>query len=401
MNQASLVVISHSYLHPQWQLKFARILDQFKEITIVQPHVHTSNGVTYFPSRCKSLENQTISFVSLVSLFPDSPTWYIYINLFRFLLLFFEKQPSIVLLEEDPHSLVGVATMFVLILFQRLRNKRTKLVLFTWDNINRIPQNRSVAFIKRLSNHLATKLCSGIIAGNCDAQSLARSSKSFSCPSVVLPQVAVPCLNKVNSRSLTINQQFIIGYIGRIVPQKGISTLLDACKHLARKFDIQLNIVGGGPCLIEYKEMYEDEASWLNFVGPVPFQDVYKHLKHFDLLVLPSIDTPTWREQFGLVLAQSMSLGIPCVGSDSGAIPDVIDNSDLIFHQKDSAALANVIASLLTSPHRYSQASATALRRYNDCFSSDSVGLNYSRFLQGIIDGKEYFDQPHPYGSIY
>jgi glycosyltransferase involved in cell wall biosynthesis len=61
-----------------------------------------------------------------------------------------------------------------------------------------------------------------------------------------------------------------------------------------------------------------------------------------DVLVLPSRTTPRWAEQFGRVLVEAQSCGIPVIGSDSGEIPWVIQvtGGGVIFPEGDDEALA-------------------------------------------------------------
>ena len=72
----------------------------------------------------------------------------------------------------------------------------------------------------------------------------------------------------------------------------------------------------------------------------------------FDVLVLPSLTRPNWKEQFGRVLIEAMACGVPVIGSDSGEIPNVIGDAGLIFPEGDIDALRDSIASLLADPGR-------------------------------------------------
>jgi glycosyltransferase involved in cell wall biosynthesis len=51
-----------------------------------------------------------------------------------------------------------------------------------------------------------------------------------------------------------------------------------------------------------------------------------------------------------LVLAQAMACGLPVVGSDSGAIPEVIGEAGLIFPEGDAPALRGCLERLLSDP---------------------------------------------------
>jgi glycosyltransferase involved in cell wall biosynthesis len=66
------------------------------------------------------------------------------------------------------------------------------------------------------------------------------------------------------------------------------------------------------------------------------------------VIVLPSRTLHgKWKEQFGHVLIEAMAMGIPVIGSNSGAIPEVIGRSDLIFPENDSEELSLILGRLI------------------------------------------------------
>ena len=71
----------------------------------------------------------------------------------------------------------------------------------------------------------------------------------------------------------------------------------------------------------------------------MPSTEVPAVLRALDVLVLPSLTTPSWKEQFGRVLQEAMACAIPVVGSDSGEIPHVIGDAGLVTPEGDAAAL--------------------------------------------------------------
>jgi len=64
---------------------------------------------------------------------------------------------------------------------------------------------------------------------------------------------------------------------------------------------------------------------------------------------LPSETQPNWKEQFGRVVIEAMACGTPVVGSDSGAIPELIKSTigGLIFHEGDGKELADRLHSCI------------------------------------------------------
>ena len=70
-----------------------------------------------------------------------------------------------------------------------------------------------------------------------------------------------------------------------------------------------------------------------------------------DVLAVPSLTTPTWKEQFGpRATIEAMASGIPVVGSDSGAIPNVIGDVGLVVPEGDVDALAAALYLLRNDP---------------------------------------------------
>ncbi|HTA77328.1 MAG TPA: glycosyltransferase family 4 protein, partial [bacterium] len=66
-------------------------------------------------------------------------------------------------------------------------------------------------------------------------------------------------------------------------------------------------------------------------------------------LVLPSLTTPKWKEQFGRVLIEAQACAVPVVGSDSGAIPEVIGKAGLIYPEGNVVQLAAKLRQLKNS----------------------------------------------------
>ncbi len=137
----------------------------------------------------------------------------------------------------------------------------------------------------------------------------------------------------------------VVGYIGRLVPEKGVDLLADALAPL----DASLLVVGEGPAR---RDLERRVAAWPGskaaFAGAVDHADIPDYLAFLDALVLPSRTTPAWAEQFGHVLVEAMAAGVPIVGSSSGAIPEVIGDAGLIFPEGDVEALRRQLQTLLT-----------------------------------------------------
>jgi len=144
--------------------------------------------------------------------------------------------------------------------------------------------------------------------------------------------------------------QFIAGYIGRLVEEKGLADFVDALAHTPP--DVRGVLVGDGPFEAQLREQIarlhlESRVSLLPARSPKLLAPLMGAL---DVLVLPSRTTPRWKEQFGRVLIEAGACAVPTIGSDSGAIPDVIGQAGRIFPEGDALALAKELGDLCAHP---------------------------------------------------
>lgn len=115
-------------------------------------------------------------------------------------------------------------------------------------------------------------------------------------------------------------------YVGRVHPQKRIHLFLDAVDSLARKrSDLTCLLVGGVASDPEdqayaarLREKSDRLAAPVEWVGHQ--KNVESYMQSSSVLILPSVN-----EGFGRVLVEGMASGIPVVGANSGAIPEVLD----------------------------------------------------------------------------
>jgi glycosyltransferase involved in cell wall biosynthesis len=142
-------------------------------------------------------------------------------------------------------------------------------------------------------------------------------------------------------------QEGLLLYVGRLMPEKGVDTLLTA---LASVPDARLLIVGGG----NERHRLEALARQLGVDGRVDFhggisdravlQAVYRRAA---LFVLPSHS-----EGLGCVLLEAMAAGVPIVATNAGGIPDLVADgvNGLLVPPQDSAALAAALRRALGDP---------------------------------------------------
>jgi len=136
--------------------------------------------------------------------------------------------------------------------------------------------------------------------------------------------------------------------IGRLVWEKGHQDLLRALALLRARGrdDVRALIVGVGPEEARLRRVVDDLglADRVELRGWVPYDELPGVYASASCLVLASLPTPFWEEQFGMVLAEAMAAHVPILAAASGAIPEVVGGSGTLIGAGDWAGLADALA---------------------------------------------------------
>jgi glycosyltransferase involved in cell wall biosynthesis len=145
--------------------------------------------------------------------------------------------------------------------------------------------------------------------------------------------------------------EFVLGYLGRLVEEKGLLPMLRATKALEGK-PWRCVFVGSGPQEQELREIaaamgIEDRV---HFVGFVPHVEAPGWLSLFDVLILASEARHNWKEQFGRVIVEANACETAVIGTESGEIGNVLRETGggLIVPEGDIEALGGAMLNLAT-----------------------------------------------------
>ncbi|MBI5588697.1 MAG: glycosyltransferase family 4 protein [Deltaproteobacteria bacterium] len=275
---------------------------------------------------------------------------------------------DIIHLEEEPHSAVA----FQFTLFNNLISK-SKVVIFTWENLfveRKFPRSLLESYVLKSADRL--------IAGNSDGRAV-MEKKGFRGPVDIVPLMGVDTeffKSREENRlkeSLGLSGNFVVGYIGRLVPDKGLANLVDAVNSVGG--DVRCLLIGRGKFKEELTGRIQaaGKTERFVFIDTVLHHEVPQYLNVMDCLVLPSLTTPSWKEQFGHVLIEAMSSGVPVAGSDSGAIPEVIGDAGLIFREGDTEGLTECIKRLMENGELRSGYSKKGRTRVLEQYSHEKI----------------------------
>jgi glycosyltransferase involved in cell wall biosynthesis len=275
-----------------------------------------------------------------------------------------EVRPEIVHIDEEPYN-------FATFQAARLAHKiKARSLFFTWQNLYR---NYPLPFRQmELYNYRHVRAA---LAGNREAADILKR-KGYRGPVYIIPQFGFDTdIYKRSEPRLprTPGSPFTIGFLGRLVENKGLPTIIEALAMLPNYCCAVFT--GNGPM----KSVLEEQAARLNvservtFKNGVPTYEAPHVLQDMDLLVLPSLTRPNWKEQFGRVLAEAMACETPVIGSDSGEIPYVIADAGLTFPEGNARELSQRIRQLLDDPELYATLARKGRQRILENYTQEQI----------------------------
>jgi glycosyltransferase involved in cell wall biosynthesis len=350
-----IVRISHSAVVEENRQRDAQLRSRHgHEVTTVGPPAWPEGGalVRAVPTPELPLETVPVHGPRQPNLFWYSPT-----HLRRVLL---ERRPDIVDLHEEPFSLAAAGALAVIGRYA----PRATLVFYTAQNLpKRYPPPFSVVEQRTFARASCAYPCSRE-AG--DRLAL----RGFRGGLHVIPLgVTPPPLAPKPPGGLRI------GFVGRLEPYKGAELALRAFAAVAPAADVSLTVIGAG----SEREALDRQARELGVAGKVHFRGALPQaatlaeMASLHVLLVPSLTTPRWTEQFGRVAAEAMAAGVAVVASDSGALREVVADAGLLVPEGDVDALAQALRSLVSSRDRLDALASAGRERALETFTWPTV----------------------------
>lgn len=259
---------------------------------------------------------------------------------------------------EEPYVLAGAQ-------IARAVPRRARLVIATFQNLD-----KTYPWPLRAFERASMARADGWIAfGQTVHDTLARRDPYSRTPvRVIPPGVDVEQFRPDAEAGRTVRDRLgwgsadpVVGFLGRFVPQKGVTTLLDALRRSRSPW--RALFVGGGPLEGELRRFAESYPGRVHVQTGVPHADVPSWLHAMSVLCAPSRTTPAWREQFGRMLIEAMAAGVPVVASDSGEMPFVVGDAATVVSESDVSAWTSAIDGLLQDDRRRSELAGRGLAR--------------------------------------
>lgn len=135
-------------------------------------------------------------------------------------------------------------------------------------------------------------------------------------------------------------------FVGRLSHEKGLEDLLTAVAPTP----FALDIVGTGPQAALAEQAAREMPSRVQYRGVMTRAQLRDFFGTIDVLVVPSITTPTVMEQFGRVVLEASLAGVPVLTSDAGELARTNPNPDLVYPERDRDSLRDHLQRLAADP---------------------------------------------------
>ncbi|MGK7889934.1 MAG: hormogonium polysaccharide biosynthesis glycosyltransferase HpsO [Leptolyngbyaceae cyanobacterium] len=389
-----ILVASHTYIVPLncEKLRTLANLNPEIEVTVVVPKQWKPGGVQNRLVEPEAVDEGNFRIVPIANFSQNNQGlltfgWEL-VNLLK------TFKPDIIQVEQGSKAL-GYAQMIFL---NQMLGLKAKNLFFTWWNLP-----YEVKFPINLLEGYNLQHTHGIVVGNQDGADILREH-GYQGPIRVMPQLGVdeqlfaPVPQPDLKAKLGIApDEFVIGFVGRFVPEKGLLTVVKALAQLAQGNSLppwKWLLLGRGPLkdeLVQQVEAYglSDRVHW---VESVPHDEVPRYISAMDTLLLPSETTydfktltaSGWKEQFGHVLIEAMACQVPVIGSDSGEIPHVIDKAGLVFPEGNADELAERLRQLMRSPDRHRDLAEAGYHRAIAKYTNRALAKELLDFYQEL-----------------
>ena len=303
-----------------------------------------------------------------------------------------EFRPQIIQVEQGSKSLAYAQ----LIALNKILKLKAKNLFFTWWNLP-YELKWPVSALEDCNLHYTD----GVIAGNLDGAKILRQ-RGYQGAVKVMPQLGVDeTLFRRTGKDADLSRRFgieptdfVVGFVGRFVEEKGLLTLAEALAGL-KELPWKWLLVGQGKLRSQIAEKsiewgISDRIIWIESVS---HEEVPAYINLMDCLVLPSqtsykfktLTTVGWKEQFGHVLIEAMACKIPVIGSDCGEIPHVIGDAGLVFPEGNAAKLRDCLQQLMERPELVVDLGDRAYHRVINNYTNQALAGQLLEFYKELL----------------
>ncbi len=194
--------------------------------------------------------------------------------------------------------------------------------------------------------------------------------------------------NQIHLRANETNPLRLL-FLGNVIPLKGLHVLLEALRHPA--FDFRLDVVGSLTVDPTYARKMQEKAnanglsSKVFFHGILDNEPLIERFEYAQVMVMPSS-----YEGFGIAYLEGMGFGLPAIATTSGAASEFITDGEngYLIPPENSSVLAERLTTLANDRELLARMSINALKRYQQQPTWEETVDRIRDFLLQMINAK-------------
>jgi glycosyltransferase involved in cell wall biosynthesis len=183
-------------------------------------------------------------------------------------------------------------------------------------------------------------------------------------------------------------------FFGTLEPRKNVGTLLDAYERL-----LAMNGTKAPPVLLLAGGATADSAPWLERLARAPLAGHVRHIGYVDPAArralyegARALVQPSFEEGFGLPALEAMTMGVPVVAANRGALPEVVGDAGLLVDPDDAAAMAAAVARLLDDDALAAACASAGVER--------SRGFHVSSMAEHVLEAYRLAIEHHAHRRV-
>lgn len=302
-------------------------------------------------------------------------------------------QPDVVDIHEEPYSVSGFQSMF-------LASRHVPQAACVFYSAQNIVKRYPPPFC--WTEKWVYARAQGAYPCSLSVQETLRQ-KGFDKPADVVPLGVNPAIFSESAPPMSITHDadsFVIGFTGRLEEYKGLGVLIRALAKLkeSRRIKPVLLVAGGGSAtgvmkLLASQLGVSSDITWL---GELKAEQMPSFYTTCNVIAVPSLSTPTWKEQFGRVPVEAMACGIPVISSDSGSLQEVVGDVGICAPEGDVNGLAASIERFATDETFRARSIALGRTKVARVYTWDAIAQQKLALYRNAVAAKSRRAAAHP-----
>jgi L-malate glycosyltransferase len=382
-NKLKISVISHNYLNEE-NYKKIDTLSKNIQLEIISPS-------TSLEKNDKNTVNDSLSIKSYKKIqFPSS----------QYLLLskdfnFKKFKPDVVHIEYDPWNLIFIQTL----IFRNIFRRKTPIICTAKQNtyteygfLTKIKDAIAKYFVKKVDHVITISQKTASLYKerfNLNSDKITHIGALFGIDTNLFSPATENQKEDYKKKFNLSKNTFVIGYVGKFNKVKGVETLLEAVKKTRKDsgLDLHLALIGNG----NLKELLLEESNknpWLHILPKASRSEVAEFLKTLDLFIMPSHITKYHEEHDAIALLEAMSSALPCIGTNSGIIPEILGDWGIIVNAGDGKELSDTILRLYHNKELRDKLGNLGRERIKNEYSLECIASKHYQVYKKINETK-------------